>query len=410
MEVQDDGSLLLVTHVAIRQGPNGPQIDDQTAAGITQWCQRFDRVTYYGISADGPGGHGSSTAWTDTNSGLIGERAELKVFPRAYGPVAMLQHYRAVRSTLRQEIAKHRYLSFTIGGLFGDWPALAGVEAIRQKRRFSAKLDVIEPTIIRNKVKNGPLTQKLAAVAVVPTMEYYTRFILRRSAVALLQGMDTFNHYSPFASDPHCTYNTHTHVADQISAQALAEKQARILAGAPLRIVYVGRANTMKGSADWLGTLDRLQKADVPFHATWLGDGPDLGWMQDQVSRSGLAGNVYLPGFENRRNVLLQALRDSDILLFCHKTAESARCLVESLVCGCALVGYGTAYPRGLVNDHGGGIFAVQDDVAGLAEQVIGLHKNRAALSELVAAAAMSGQRFNEDMVYAHRAALMKRA
>lgn len=410
MDIRDDGSLLMVTHVVIRQGPNGPQIDEQTAAGITQWCRRFDRVTYYGIAAEGAGGNGSSTAWTDANSGLIGERAVLKTFPRAYGPVAMSRHYRAARAILRHEIRRHRYLSFTIGGLFGDWPALAAMEAIRQKRRFSAKLDVIEPTIVRNKFKNGPFIRKVAGAVVAPAMEYYTRFILRRSTVALLQGMDTFDHYSPFADDAHCIYNTHTHESDQISAAALEEKKARIQSGAPLRIVYVGRANPMKGPDDWLDALDRLQHANVPFHATWLGDGPDLGMMRRRVERSALAGKVDLPGFENRREVLLQALRDGDLLLFCHKTAESARCLVESLVGGCALVGYGAAYPRGLVKEHGGGMFAMQDDVADLAAQLIALHQDRTALSDLVAGAAASGQRFNEDIVYEHRAGLMKRA
>ncbi|WP_156349057.1 MULTISPECIES: hypothetical protein [unclassified Sphingomonas] len=35
-------SLLLVTHVFVRQGPRGVQIDDQTAAGIAQWRRHFD--------------------------------------------------------------------------------------------------------------------------------------------------------------------------------------------------------------------------------------------------------------------------------------------------------------------------------------------------------------------------------
>ncbi len=41
--------------------------------------------------------------------------------------------------------------------------------------------------------------------------------------------------------------------------------------------------------------------------------------------------------------------------------------------------------------------------------QVAALHRDRAALADLVAHAADSGTLYNEDMVYADRAALMKR-
>ena len=49
-----------------------------------------------------------------------------------------------------------------------------------------------------------------------------------------------------------------------------------------------------------------------------------------------------------------------------------------------------------------------QDDVAALAEQLVKLHKDRAALSQLLANAAESGKLYNEDAVYAHRAELMR--
>jgi len=103
-------------------------------------------------------------------------------------------------------------------------------------------------------------------------------------------------------------------------------------------------------------------------------------------------------------------MADSDILLFCHKTLESPRSLVEALVCGCPLVGYGSAYSAGLVAQLGGGTFVAMHDAPALADKVVELHENRAALADLVAAAAGSGRLYNEDSVYAHRANLMKRA
>ncbi|WP_157190190.1 glycosyltransferase [Novosphingobium sp. Rr 2-17] len=397
-----------MTHVHMRQGPNGLQIDDQTAAGIEQWCQHFDSVTFYGILLEASAGP-SSTAWVDTHEGPIGEKAKLVALPYAYGLSKMARAFRKVRAELRGAIPRHRHLCFTLGNAIGDWPAVAAFEAIRQKRRYAAWIDRVESSIVRNKFAGSPV-KRLAAEMVLPLTEGCTRYLVSKSAVALLQGGDSYEHYARSASDPHCTYDTHTHACEAIATGELVRKQARALAGEPLNIVYVGRATAMKGPFDWLDTLHRLACAQIPFTATWIGDGPDLPAIKTHAAGLGLADVVQFPGFEANRDGLLRRLKDSDLLLFCHKTPESARCLIEALVCGCPIVGYASAYPRGLVQEHGGGALAPQNDVAALAERIVRLNEDRGALAGLIGQAAASGALYNEDAVYAHRAELMRRA
>lgn len=406
-DVRDDESLLLVTHVPMRQGPHGWQIDDQTAAGIAQWRRHFHSVTFCGID-HGEAGAGS-TSWVDAKGGKEGGEINIVALPWAYRPGAMARHMGAVRRMLRPMIARHRHLCFTIGGLVGDWPALAAWEAIGQGHPYAAWIDRVEASVLRNKVADAPISKCIAAAAMAPAMEAWTRHLLRHSRVALLQGRDTFDHYARYAADPHCTYDTHTQASDQIDAATLTAKRAHVASGAPLRIVYVGRAAAMKGPADWIDVLERLDKAGVPFAARWIGDGPDLAMMRARIAASGLAGKVELPGFEGRREVLLHALRESDLLLFCHKTAESARCLIEALVSGCPIVGYDGGYPRGLVERHGGGLFAPQVDGAALAARIEALHADRAAMAALLRDAAASGTLYTEHALYAHRAELMRR-
>jgi glycosyltransferase involved in cell wall biosynthesis len=394
--------------VHLRQGPHGLQIDSQTAAGIEQWCRHFDRVTFYGVLIERSIATAGSTTWVDTHEGLIGARAKLIALPHAYGPLKMARHYSRVRAELKSAITAHRHLCFTLGNVIGDWPSVAALEAIRQRRRYAAWIDRVEPFIIRNALAGSP-ARRLAAEAVLPILQAGIRHVLGKSSVALLQGGDTYDYYHRSAPDPHCTWDTHTHAHERIGPEAIARKQARISSGAPLKVVYIGRAVAMKGPCDWLATLELLGRRGIPFQATWIGDGPDLPAIRQRVADLGLAGAIDLPGFEDRREILLGKLADSDLLLFCHKTPESARCLIEALVCGCPIVGYDTAYPRGLVAAHGGGVFTPQDDVTALAEQVAGLHGDRARLSHLIADAAASGELYDEDTVYAHRAELMRR-
>ena len=404
----DDGSLLLVTHVSIRNGPHGPQIDDQTAAGIEQWRRHFSRVTYYGVADEQSGDTNSSAAWVDMTDEALGGQARVLAFPRGYSLNGMIRHHAHVRLALRSEMRRHQHLCYTIGGLVGDWPALAAIESIAQGRRYAAWIDRVEPPIIRNRLARSSVIKRLVAEVAIPLMEQYTRHVLRHSEVALLQGMDTFQHYGSWASNPHCTYDIHTHVGDEISDKALAMKRSRILLGAPLKILYVGRAAAMKGPADWLSVLEDLHRDQIPFEAAWVGDGPELQTMKDRAAKSALGLMVDLPGFVGDRQTLLRWMRDSDLLLFCHKTPESPRCLIESLVSGCPIVGYEAAYPKGLTEQRGGGLFVKQDNISALCASVRALHYDRQALVGLMADAAASGHLYNEDAVYAHRAGLMR--
>jgi glycosyltransferase involved in cell wall biosynthesis len=403
-------SLLLATHVPIRQGKNGPQIDDQTAAGIAQWCKYFDKVTYFGIADDMENSNGSSAFWVDLSDNPVASHCELVALPRAYRPTTMIREYSRVRDKLSKAVATHQHLCFTFGGILGDWPSVAAREAIRQRRPYAAWLDRVEPNIVSNRLAGASLKKRLAWAVARPAVEHNIRYIVERSAVALLQGMDTFEHYAGMSRSPHCTYDTHTHVSDEITSARLDEKRAVILDEKPIKIVYVGRAAPMKGPGDWLDTLERVRAADVPYQATWIGDGPDLPMMQARVAESKLGEIVRLHGFEGDRERLLRAMRESDVFLFCHKTPESPRCLIEALVSGCPLVGYETAYSRGLVEARGGGRFVRQNDIAALADEIVRLHKDRQALAKLVSEAADSGKLYNEDSVYEHRARLMRQA
>ena len=101
-------------------------------------------------------------------------------------------------------------------------------------------------------------------------------------------------------------------------------------------------------------------------------------------------------------------MRDAHVFLFCHKTPESPRCLIEALVSGTPIVGYASAYARDLVAGDGGGDFVDVSDVRGLADRLIALNGNRQILADLIADAAKSGLRFDEQTVYRYRAGLLR--
>jgi hypothetical protein len=78
-------SLLLVTHVAVRRAPwsGRTPIDDQTAAGIAQWCRHFEKVTYCGIAEATGSSNSNSTMSIDISNCSEAERCELFALPHA---------------------------------------------------------------------------------------------------------------------------------------------------------------------------------------------------------------------------------------------------------------------------------------------------------------------------------------
>jgi len=405
----NEDRLLLVTHVALKIGETGVSIDDQTARGIVRWSDNFERIAYAGIgTVEEAGAQQSSINWVPIADLPCAGRLEVIPMPNAYRVQDFVALYRSGRARLATEVTRSRFLCFTVGALAGDWAAVASLEAIRQKRRYAVWFDRVEHEVVRSGLPGMPLKRRVKESACLPFMQLYHQHLVRRCDLGLFQGKDCYDYYSRFTSVGQCVYDTHTSKKDFIKKSGLDLKVSGIAAGDALRICYVGRAADMKGPIDWLEVLSRLRDAGVPFMARWLGDGPLLDQMRTMVMKRSLDAHVELTGFVSDRAETLDVMKTSHVFMFCHKTPESPRCLIEALVCGAPIVGYRSSYASELTSADGGGTFVDVGDVQGLVNCLIDLHQDRTLLSEQVMRAAQSGRRFDEETVYRHRANLIR--
>ena len=401
-------SLFLVTHVPIRESAGTLMIDDQTAQGLVQWSENFQTVSYAGIRLpECDLARYSSTNWVPVSEIRNADRLQVFTLPNSYKIQDFFRHYKNGRATLADYISRRRYLCFTLGALAGDWAAVAALESIKKRRKYAVWFDRVEHEVVRSDLAGMPLKRRVKETVLLPIMEQYHRYLVRRSELGLFQGRDCYDHYSRFTDFGNCVYDTHTKQTDFIQSDLLMTKQADVLKGQPLRIVYAGRAADMKGPFEWIEVLAKLREEGVDFTARWLGDGALLEEMRAMVTDSKLTDRVDLPGFVSSRDEILSEMKRSHIFLFCHKTPESPRCLIESLVCGCPIVGYASAYARDLVSG-GGGEFVKVGNMQALAERLMKLDRARPVLANLIAASGKSGLRFDEEKVYAHRAELIR--
>jgi glycosyltransferase involved in cell wall biosynthesis len=204
-------------------------------------------------------------------------------------------------------------------------------------------------------------------------------------------------------------HDVHFKRSDLISEAEVNDRLARD--DRRYRIGYVGRVHPAKGPLDWIsaiGTAAHILGREVDVQAIWMGDGPLLSQARQEVGRCGLEGIVEFPGAEDDRMKVLSFLRSVDVFVFCHNTPESPRCLLEALMSGVPIVGYRSTFAEDLVSEHGGGEFFAIGDNDALAAAIVRLARDPQLRSDYSHAARLSGSRFSDDAVFAHRSALIK--
>jgi glycosyltransferase involved in cell wall biosynthesis len=339
------------------------------------------------------------------------QRVNLLTLPNGYNLRDFLTSYASVRKVIQREIQKADYLVFSPHTLIGDWPTVAVREAIKMNRRYVIDADVVYADVAEvSWTKLKPWKRLVNELIITPIFLRQHRYSLKHSSAALLQGQDVFDAYARYCSNPRKVYHMPVSGADYVGDGELQDKLLSLRESRPLRIVYVGRTIEMKGPIDWLKTLHAAKQSGASFIATWLGDGSMLPEMRRTAESLGLGADVIFQGYVSDRDEIFRALRQSDIFLFCHKTPESPRCLIEALASGCPLVGYGSSYPRELVAQNGGGEFTDIGDWQELARIVADLSNRRDKVRELIRQARTSGRLFERDATMQQRIDLIKQA
>jgi glycosyltransferase involved in cell wall biosynthesis len=397
------GTLLIYAPVPLTEVDGELHLEDQACSGLRLWAENFERVIAMMPLGDSPNGPN----WVPLSDQPGLERVSIVPVPMAYRADRFFLKLPAMRRRIASLIDQADYLSFAIGGFFGDWGAIACLEARRMKRPYAVWTDRVESRVIRQSSSVGSLKSRLRSRLLWRGAQMLERIVIRKAALGLFHGRETFDAYAPYCANPAVVHDIHIRTGDHISPERLEAKIAGAETG-PLQIVYAGRADPMKGPMDWLATLDLLKARGIAFHATWIGEGSMRVAMQAHVDRAGLSPHVLLAGHSDHAGVL-EALRKAHVMLFCHKTPESPRCLIEALVSGCPIVGYDSAFPSDLIARHGGGLLVARDDVDALSHALGGLASDRRSLAELIRRSASDGAPFSDVEVFRHRSDLIKK-
>lgn len=412
-ELPDDravsDSMYLALHVPFRVTDGQVFVEAQAGNGLDRWAEHFSVVTLAApLIPESRAKALEGVVWRPVDSLEHCKRIFCQPLPYAYTPAPFLRHFHSTRRLIASSIAQSRHLQFGLGGLIGDWPAVAAMEAIRQKRRYSIHTDRVEHELMKKLSVGLSGLRRVKALVEAPIMERYHRHIIRHCSLGLWHGNDCYRAYSPWCRENHLIHDVHTKQSDLIGDSALAAKIQHAQQSDVLDLCYAGRLDPMKAPLEWLQAIAAARDMGVRLRATWYGDGPLLNAAKAEASRLKLDEVVRYAGFVADRTTLLNHVRSAHAMVFTHVTPESPRNLIESLVSGTPILGYDSAYARDLLAVGGGGVLAPIHNVRQLGSIIAESFRNRNRLAELTRQAAANGRRFTDSAVFSERSKLIQ--
>ncbi|MDR2013512.1 MAG: glycosyltransferase [Rhodanobacter sp.] len=390
--------LLLVLPIQVHREGGRLFVESQAHNGLSLWLKHFDYVTLACIEV---AHQDCATLPLDTIRGA--DRLNYVSLPEAWYPHQFLAKLPSIMRLLKREIKKADYLQFGIWGLWGDWASVAALIAHRLKRPFSVWTDRVESQVHATSANFKSGLAKIYTLINAKLMQHYERALIKRATLGLFHGADCYRTYAPFCSNPQLVHNIHIGEIDHISEEQLERR----LNNRPseLRVVYAGRAVEDKGVFDWISAIAKATHNGALIKATWLGDGKLLDAAKKHADDLGVS--IRFTGSLPHEDVLAE-LKKHDVFMFCHKTLESPRCLIEALICGLPIIGYRSDYPSDLISKNGGGILTHRDDIVMLERIIVKLQKSDEIIADLSRKARLDGLPFTDEKVFEHRSFLIK--
>ena len=395
-----NGRLLLVLPLPVFAVNGRLYTDTQACHGLSLWLANFNYVTL-ASPAETRTTIPPATSAIDSIAGA--DRCTVVCLPRVFFPHHFAAALPATVKLLKSHIAAADYLHFALGGLWGDWAAVACVIAQIWDLPYAVWTDRVEPRVVEFQSKSKTGIRRFYHLATAQLMARYHRYLIRHSALGLFNGMDCYEAYARYSNNPHVVHDIHLGADARISDDEFDERLSR--STGPLRLVYAGRVHRDKGVLDWIEALAMAAHDGADFLATWFGAGPELIAARERIKQLDLASKILFPGPLDLPH-LIRELQAFDAFVFCHKTPESPRCLIEALICGLPIIGYNSSYARDLIQ-NGGGMLSPINDPGRLARSLLAI-QDRATLSHLSRRAAIDGRKFSAESAFRDRSKLMK--
>lgn len=174
----------------------------------------------------------------------------------------------------------------------------------------------------------------------------------------------------------------------------------------PLRLLFIGRVEALKGVFDFVPLLRRLKRLGVPVTLNLVGGENQA--LRRQLERKGLAGLVIWTGPVPHARCY-DIASESDLFMMTSRKEPFGMVTIEAMSMGCVPIAYDVPSGSTEIIQHGkSGLLVPLGDLRAWAEHIRTLHHDRQRLAKLSAGAiARARDHFNAEVMARNLAAFL---
>lgn len=188
-------------------------------------------------------------------------------------------------------------------------------------------------------------------------------------------------------------------------------RRDRLLAGAPLRLLFSGRLTAIKGADHLVPVVERLRSLGVKFELCICGDGDLAESIRAQVARRGLGDAVRLMGVLDFKKDLVPFVNNQvDLFVCCHRQGDPSCTYLETMSGGVPIVGYDNEAFAGLAACSGAGWSVKMNRPEMIAGKVAELDKTRDAIVTAAVKSLEFARQHTFEATFARRIAHLREA
>lgn len=163
----------------------------------------------------------------------------------------------------------------------------------------------------------------------------------RRATALQANGYPAYDQYAPLCPDT-LLYLDGRMTPDLFATEAeMAAREVWRAAGGPVRLIFSGRLEPMKGAQDLIPVAQVLERRGTDFTLDIFGTGSLQGEIAAGMRRLADPGRVRLHGAVDFETELVPFTRtQADVFLGCHRQSDPSCTYIEAMGCGVAVASY----------------------------------------------------------------------
>lgn len=211
----------------------------------------------------------------------------------------------------------------------------------------------------------------------------------RRRAVHLAAGLQcngtpTYDAYRALNRDTLLYFDSRVTESMTLAETELRARCRSLAQQGPLRLLFSGRLNKMKGAHHLLPVASELKRLGVPFQLSICGDGDLAGAMRTRIAEARLSDCVTMRGVLDATTELFPYVKaEVDAFVCCHPQGDPSCTYLETMLCGVPIAGYANEALSGVVAHSRAGWLAPLGDPRALARKIAELNRDREAIAAM---------------------------